>query len=305
MFACAPNVRPRHSRFRAERRSLVRIGPGGSRSLFFWAIGRARRFGGRRTQRRRRAGGRCACTCTAPPGYRSPSRPAACIRRSPRSRKGPRSTARIVAGTSGCSPAIPGACKCRAPDGQRPMISATSAALAASGAIQGCCLPLNTPGKPAQALGGMPASLRVEIHGDLAALERLPATAGMRLVGPDQRLTWDQQFTASVAHPAPCQARQALHGARVAAGAAGCQRGDLFECARSPRISRRSGGTTIIAGSGTPARRRWHRHRGEPGRQGHARSRVQITQAGMQVRRSCRQRTADHNLDDMHRAGLS
>ena len=28
--------------------------------------------------------------------------------------------------------------------------------------------------KPAEALGGMPASLRVEIHSDLAALERLP-----------------------------------------------------------------------------------------------------------------------------------
>src|SRR5450631_381620 len=29
---------------------------------------------GRRTQHRRRAGGRCECTGTAPPGYRSPSR---------------------------------------------------------------------------------------------------------------------------------------------------------------------------------------------------------------------------------------
>ena len=35
--------------------------------------------------------------------------PAACIRRSPRTRKGPRSTARMVAGTSGCSRGIPGA----------------------------------------------------------------------------------------------------------------------------------------------------------------------------------------------------
>ena len=126
-----------------------------------------------------------------------------------------------------------------------------------------------------------------------------------------QMLTWDQAKLRPRSRAAPataCQARQALHGARVAAGAAGCQRGGSCPSVRGRRASPDGPeAPRSFPGSGTPARRHWHRHRSEPDRQDHARSRVQITQAGMQVRRSRRQRTADQNGGYAHcpRLGLT
>ena len=138
-----PIARPR---WRAEGLSCR------SRSLFFRATCQGR-FGGLARSIAVRAGGRCECTGTVPPGYRVTQLSPACIRKSPRRRKGPRSTARMVAGTSGCSRRNTGRLVGQGPwTGQRRTTSATSAALAASGAIHGRCPALNTSGKPAQAL---------------------------------------------------------------------------------------------------------------------------------------------------------
>ena len=99
---------------------------------------------------------------------------AACIRKSPRRRKGPRSTARMVAGTSGCSLGIPWCLVVQGPG--RAAADDLGYQRRARG-VRGDPGPL--PGiehlrKPAEALGEMPASLRVEVHSDLTALVGLP-----------------------------------------------------------------------------------------------------------------------------------
>ena len=151
----------------------MRIGPGGSRSLFFWTIGRARRFGGVARSIAEGLAGAASAPAQRRPGIGHPA--AGCLY--------PQITAEeeraaldgadsgrdigLLTGNTRCL-VVQGPGRAAADD-----LGDQRRARGVRG-DPGPLLAIEYPGKPAEALGGMPASLRVEVHSDLAALVRLP-----------------------------------------------------------------------------------------------------------------------------------
>jgi len=152
---------------------MCAIGPGGSRSLFFWAIRRARRFGGVARSIAEGLAGAASAPAQRRPGVGHPA--VGCLY--------PQITAEEERA------ALDGA------DGSRDigLLTGNTRRVVVQGPGRAAADDLGyqrrargvrgDPGplpaieylrKPAEALGGMPASLRVEVHGDLAALVRLP-----------------------------------------------------------------------------------------------------------------------------------
>ena len=166
---------PPETRGRAipERGGNVRIGPGGSRSLFFRAIRRSRRFGGVARSIAEGLAGAASAPAQCRPGIGHP--PVGCLY--------PQITAEEERA------ALDGA------DGGRDigLLTGNTRCLVVQGPGRAAADDLGyqrrargawgDPGplpaieylrEPAQALAEMPASLRVEVHSDLAALVGLP-----------------------------------------------------------------------------------------------------------------------------------
>jgi len=151
----------------------VRIGPGGSRSLFFWAIGRARRFGGVARSIAEGLAGAASAPAQRRPGIGHPA--AGCLY--------PQITAEeeraALDGTDGGRDIglLTGNTRCLVVQGPGRAAADDLGDQGRARGVRGDPGPLPAVedlGKPAEALAGMPASLRVEVHGDLAALVRLP-----------------------------------------------------------------------------------------------------------------------------------
>ena len=151
----------------------MRIGPGGSWSLFFWAIRWARRFGGVARSIAEGLAGAASAPAQCRPGIGYPA--VGCLY--------PQITAEEErAALDGAD----GGRDIRLLTGNTWRIVVQGAGWAAADdlgnqrrarAVRGDPGPV--PGieylrKPAEALGEMPASLRVEVHSDLAARVRLP-----------------------------------------------------------------------------------------------------------------------------------
>ena len=151
---------------------MCAIGPGGSRSLFFWAIRRAWRFGGVARSIAEGLAGAASAPAQRRPGVGHPA--VGCLY--------PQITAEEERA------ALDGA------DGSRDigLLTGNTRRVVVQGPGRAAADDLGyqrrargvrgDPGplpaiedlrKPAEALGGMPASLRVEVRGDLAALVRL------------------------------------------------------------------------------------------------------------------------------------
>ena len=152
--------------------AVVRIGPGGSRSLFFWAIGRAR-FGGVARSIAEGLAGAASAPAQRRPGIGHPA--VGCLY--------PQITAEeeraaLDGADSGRDIGLL-TCNARCLVVQGPGRAAADdlGDQRRARGVRGDPGPLPAieyPGKPAEALGGMPASLRVEVHSDLAALVHLP-----------------------------------------------------------------------------------------------------------------------------------
>ena len=151
----------------------MRIGPGGSWSLFFWAFRWARRFGGVACSIAEGLAGAASAPAQRRPGIGHPAVgclypqiPAEEERAALDGADGGRDIGLLTGNTRG--PVVQGPGRAAADDlgDQR-----------RARGVRGDPGPL--PGiehlrKPAEALGEMPASLRVEVHSDLTALVSLP-----------------------------------------------------------------------------------------------------------------------------------
>ena len=151
----------------------MRIGPGGSRYLFFWAIGRARRFGGVARSIAEGLAGAASAPAQRHPGIGHPA--AGCLY--------PQITAEeeraALDGADGDRDIglLTGNTRCLVVQGPGRAAADDLGDQRRARGVRGDPGPLPAIeylGKPAEALGGMPASLRVEVHRDLAALVRLP-----------------------------------------------------------------------------------------------------------------------------------
>jgi hypothetical protein len=162
-----------HHRARTGQIGNVRIGPGGSRSLFFWAIGRARRFGGVARSITEGLAGAASSPAQRRQGIGLPSRrmPVSTVHcgggKGRTRRRGRWPDIGLLTGNTRCL-VVQGPGRAAADDlgdqGRARGVRGDPGPLPA----------IEDLGKPAEALAGMPASLRVEVHGDLAALVRLP-----------------------------------------------------------------------------------------------------------------------------------
>ena len=151
----------------------MRIGPGGSRSLFFWTIGRARRFGGVARSIAEGLAGAASAPAQRRPGIGHPAAgylyPQITAEEERAALHGADSGRDIglLTGNIRCL-VVQGPGRAAADD-----LGDQRRARGVRG-DPGPLLAIEYPGKPAEALGGMAASLRVEVHSDLAALVRLP-----------------------------------------------------------------------------------------------------------------------------------
>ena len=154
-------------------RYVRRGGPGGSRSLFFWAIGRARRLGGVARGIAEGLAGAASAPAQSRPGIGHPA--AGCLY--------PQITAEEERATLDGADSgrdiglLTGNTRCLVVQGPRRATADDLGDQCSAPGVRGDPRPLlaiEYLGKPAEALGVMPASVRVEVHSDLAALERLP-----------------------------------------------------------------------------------------------------------------------------------
>ena len=166
---------PQGFRQRKPRRTggNVRIGHGGSWCLFFRAIRWARRFGGVARSIAEGLAGAASAPAQCRPGIGHP--PAGCLypqitaeeeRAALDGADGGRDIRLLTGNTRG--PVVQGPGRAAADD-----LGYQRRARGVRG-DPGPLPAIEYLGKPAEALGGMPASLRVEVHSNLAALVRLP-----------------------------------------------------------------------------------------------------------------------------------
>jgi hypothetical protein len=167
MFAIMPRE------WRTAPNGNVRIGPGGSRSLVFRAIRRSRRFGGVARSIAEGLAAAASAPAQCRPGIGHP--PAGCLY--------PQITAEeeraVLDGADGGRDIwlLTGNTRCLVVQGPgRAAADDLGYQRRARGARgdPGPLPAIEYLREPAQALAGMPASLRVEVHSDLAALVRLP-----------------------------------------------------------------------------------------------------------------------------------
>ena len=170
-MAPSPAVFPRGEG--VASRYVRRGGLGRSRSLFFWAIGRARRFGGVARGIAEGLAGAASAPAQRRPGIGHPA--AGCLypqitaeeeRAALDGADGGRDIG-LLTGNTRCL-VVQGPGRAAADD-----LGDQRRARGVRG-DPGPLLAIEYLGKPAEALGVMPASVRVEVHSDLAALERLP-----------------------------------------------------------------------------------------------------------------------------------
>ena len=151
----------------------MRIGPGGSRSLFFWAIGRAQRFGGVARSIAEGLAGAASAPAQRRPGIGHPA--AGCLY--PQITAEEERAALDGADSGRDIGLLTGNTRCLVVQGPGRAAADDLGDQRRARGVRGDPGPLPAieyPGKPAEALGGMPASLRVEVHSDVAALVRLP-----------------------------------------------------------------------------------------------------------------------------------
>jgi hypothetical protein len=151
----------------------VRIGPGGSRSLFFWTIGRARRFGGVARSIAEGLAGAASAPAQRRPGIGHPA--AGCLY--PQITAEEERAALDGADSGRDIGLLTGDTRCLVVQGPGRAAADDLGDQRRARGVRGDPGPLlaiEYLGKPAEALGGMAASLRVEVHSDLAALVCLP-----------------------------------------------------------------------------------------------------------------------------------